>query len=1582
MIFTHSNRVTAKFVALLAVFSMILSAFPASFFIAEAATPTTIFTDSFETTPAFSSPSWDNDPQWSTNSSDSRTGTKQAQVVGTPTGTTTLKVEIDTSDYESLSLSFWYKKLGMDDEDSVVVEWFDGTDWYLLTTISGVDTDSDDSTDWEAFVSPLPGGAENNADFALRFVSDMNSAGGDKLFLEDVNLTGDEIIPETGETVFITGDTTTSGAQPEVGWMFNRDTANQTPFEFNFDEMSIGDGALFIEPITNTVQGDSDKFIAELFFYENIEDVELISYDFQLAVGSESEENHFYASVYLTLPTPNAWYDCRYSVVPTTGSTANFTTITFDPEDDYPVDSKTGSYSCPDSPSDMPDGSSLNFFAINVGDTSANDAGVSGYLDNVVTVVDQGASVHTTTYDFEPKAPEVTIVTNKVICESEADLPNYQDNGGANIDADTAADWVAQHAGCWLEPDWDFQWYPDNILHDGVADDTLTGEKGGLWTTFSGTTTIDITDIDGLSFREVLEEGYIPFTYLTEGSKNTNNITAEFHCSTGGKNYDNLEWAKDIEDGDVIQCVAFNVPEPAEMCSVTVISDETNTVIEKSDAFAEVLSFVHSGWTAVIADATWIWGDDPVSDPTTNETQTFVKEFEWDGNIASALLDIATDNWYEVTLNGVVVATSIDDNNFQLATQDQIDVSVEVIEGVNILEIAVTNKGTANSNPTGNPAGLLYNLTIVSDEEGNSCQSVPEEPIVASLEITNPATDGETLEGEHTFEAEYIDDDETVDTILWAIRAGTCAASTGTVAGNVDGFTDTSSFSSTTFSTTVDMSTWDDGEYCFVVNPQEGGGTDFRETRTFFLDNPEPIACVPGVNILENPSFEDPKIESSWALVDPVVWLSEKLSGGAETVMEIQRGVFGWTSSDGEQHAELATSEATRLSQTVETIPGKEYTLSWDYSARPNTDKPESKMVVRVNGSKVATNNKNGQADVNWKSKDYTFIANSTETTVSFEDRDKGDVAGKGPLLDNISLTCDTPDEPEPEVGPYCGDGEINQPWEQCDLGYMGSEAGYDESGMCNATCQYDNQCVEVNLVRITLEDTESVSFDDTVYLGSALNELPNGVWFNFDEVGDDAAHTIANNSDGLGVERDTDTSELKLAFVGGNSMKKLDQALGSIELFGFEAGSINRQLNPQFKLEDGSGNSFDDYFFKSSPTVVDFDLRADTGNDGVILGLEDVDICEPDIIDGHKWNDENGNGYWDEGEEAMEGWTIYLESLNESEEYEDASTVTDENGYYYFMVDGGNWEVTEEEQDGWVQTAPYGSCEFYLEEQVQEAKLLSIESEDWEHEYENENHCDFGNHYYFETITGFKWNDENDNGIWDTNESKLSGWTIELVDEEDSVASTTVTDADGYYSFNEVPEGVWTVREVEQEGWRQTAPASGSCEFEFVNPAIQKDFLFFDEVESDEDSKYTCDFGNYEGGEIRTGGSGSGGLSSSSASTPEEQVLGASTSQCGMYLYDYMKQGQENKVFEVQKLQLFLLSQKYYDVGLSGVFDSATDAGVKAFQAAHSADVLKPWVDLGIAADETPTGYVYKTTRWKINDMVCPGSESFPTLP
>lgn len=196
----------------------------------------------------------------------------------------------------------------------------------------------------------------------------------------------------------------TSGGENQPGWMFNRDTDTQTPFEFNFDQKKIGSGSLFVPAITNSVNGDSDKFIAEDFLLTPIADITSISYDFLTL--DEADASQFYMSVYANFGTssPTKFYDCRYSVVPTVGSSVDFTTVTFDLSQAYPVtQSGSSPETCPSIPAEMntasSTGATIRVIALNVGDTSGSDTGVSGYLDNIVVNTTSDAIVT----DFEPE---------------------------------------------------------------------------------------------------------------------------------------------------------------------------------------------------------------------------------------------------------------------------------------------------------------------------------------------------------------------------------------------------------------------------------------------------------------------------------------------------------------------------------------------------------------------------------------------------------------------------------------------------------------------------------------------------------------------------------------------------------------------------------------------------------------------------------------------------------------------------------------------------------------------------------------------------------------------------------------------------------------------------------------------------------------------------------------------------------------------------------------------------------------------------------------------------------------------------
>jgi Ca2+-binding RTX toxin-like protein len=80
--------------------------------------------------------------------------------------------------------------------------------------------------------------------------------------------------------------------------------------------------------------------------------------------------------------------------------------------------------------------------------------------------------------------------------------------------------------------------------------------------------------------------------------------------------------------------------------------------------------------------------------------------------------------------------------------------------------------------------------------------------------------------------------------------------------------------------------------------------------------------------------------------------------------------------------------------------------------------------------------------------------------------------------------------------------------------------------------------------------------------------------------------------------------------------------------------------------------------------------------------------------------------------------------------------------------------------------------------------------------------------------IEGVKFEDVDGDGIRDVSEPGLSGWTIYLDVNNNGVPDdgeqSTVTDTDGIYSFPNLFPGTYTVAEVLQTNWVQTAPTEG----------------------------------------------------------------------------------------------------------------------------------------------------------------------------
>ena len=87
----------------------------------------------------------------------------------------------------------------------------------------------------------------------------------------------------------------------------------------------------------------------------------------------------------------------------------------------------------------------------------------------------------------------------------------------------------------------------------------------------------------------------------------------------------------------------------------------------------------------------------------------------------------------------------------------------------------------------------------------------------------------------------------------------------------------------------------------------------------------------------------------------------------------------------------------------------------------------------------------------------------------------------------------------------------------------------------------------------------------------------------------------------------------------------------------------------------------------------------------------------------------------------------------------------------------------------------------------------------------------------------------------------------------------------------------------------------------------------------------------------------------------------------CTPYLTDYMSQGADNDVAEVEKLQIFLRDYEgFSDLPVNGNFGPQTFADVEQFQTKYADSILVPW---GFTA---PTGLVNRTTVAKINSIYC----------
>ncbi|MCX9012869.1 MAG: carboxypeptidase regulatory-like domain-containing protein [Candidatus Methanoperedens sp.] len=173
--------------------------------------------------------------------------------------------------------------------------------------------------------------------------------------------------------------------------------------------------------------------------------------------------------------------------------------------------------------------------------------------------------------------------------------------------------------------------------------------------------------------------------------------------------------------------------------------------------------------------------------------------------------------------------------------------------------------------------------------------------------------------------------------------------------------------------------------------------------------------------------------------------------------------------------------------------------------------------------------------------------------------------------------------------------------------------------------------------------------------------------------------------------------------------------------------------------------------------------------------------------ISGYVINDMNRNGVWDTGEPGIPGAAIKLVGMSVMRD-----AITDAQGFYEFdnLPPGRYVEVSM--ASGWIPTSSIVKWVIPVEEGINSTN-------------NNFTNVQMTVPSITGSISGYVVNDTNGNGVWDTGENGISGVDIILDISGNSTKRYTSTDVSGYYKFDNLSEGEYSVKEKVPEGMQPT---------------------------------------------------------------------------------------------------------------------------------------------------------------------------------
>jgi serine-aspartate repeat-containing protein C/D/E len=201
---------------------------------------------------------------------------------------------------------------------------------------------------------------------------------------------------------------------------------------------------------------------------------------------------------------------------------------------------------------------------------------------------------------------------------------------------------------------------------------------------------------------------------------------------------------------------------------------------------------------------------------------------------------------------------------------------------------------------------------------------------------------------------------------------------------------------------------------------------------------------------------------------------------------------------------------------------------------------------------------------------------------------------------------------------------------------------------------------------------------------------------------------------------------------------------------------------------------------------------------------LVEYNFCEllPVSIGGLVWADRNGDCLPDSGESPIAGVTIQLLDANGNLV---ATRLTDSQGQYQFDdLRPGTYSVKEIQPAGYIDgdemVGSHGGVD------TGNDLLADVVLRSGQHAV-NYNFCEM----LPVSIAGRVMADTNGNCVLEPGESGIAGVTIQLLNAQGSVIATRQTDGAGRYKFDNLPPGVYTVRELQPAGYFDGPDEAGS---------------------------------------------------------------------------------------------------------------------------------------------------------------------------